>query len=244
MRRREFLGLVGGSAAAGPLAARAQQPAVPVIGFLSSVSPEAGAHLVDAFRRGLSEAGYRDGLNVKIEFRWARGQYDRLPAMAVELARKPLAVLVSIGGEPAALAAKAATSTIPIVFSVGEDPVKLGLVASYNRPGGNATGINLLSDTLEPKRLGTLRELLPQVSTIAALVNPSFPPAEMQSRDIEKAAQTLGMQIQFFRASSDSEIDAAMQSISQRRIPALIVAADPFFVTRRGNLIALAARYK
>ena len=153
-------------------------------------------------------------------------------------------VLVTVGGEPAALAAKAATSTIPIVFLVGSDPVKLGLVASYNRPGGNSTGVNMLTETLEPKRIGILRELLPQVSKIAVLVNPKFPPAEMQSRDIDQAAFSLGIQTEQFRASNESEIEAAFQSIARQQLPAMIVATDPFFVTRRNDLISLAARHR
>ena len=163
MKRRDFITLLGGAAAAWPLAARAEQAGVPVIGFLSSLAPESAVHLVAAFERGLSEAGYVDGQNVAVEYRWALGRYSQLPAMAAELARRSVAILVTTGGEPAALAAKAATSTIPIVFMVGGDPVKLGLVASYNRPSGNATGINLLTETMEPKRLGILRELLPQL---------------------------------------------------------------------------------
>jgi putative ABC transport system substrate-binding protein len=244
VKRREFITLLGGATAAWPIAASAQQSAMPVIGYLSGRGPDDAAHLVAAFQRGLSEAGYVDGHNVTIEYRWAYGEYDRLSAMAAELARKPVAVLVSTGGEPTALAAKAATSTIPIVFNVGGDPVKLGLVASYNRPGANATGINLLTETMEPKRLNILHDLLPQASTIATLANLMFPPAEMQSKQIEEAAQVIGIQAQLFRASTDSEIDAAFQSMAQQKIPALIVLANPFFDTRRGNLIALAARHK
>jgi putative ABC transport system substrate-binding protein len=242
--RREFITLLGGVVAACPLAARAQQTALPVIGFLSSLSPESTVHLVAAFQRGLSEAGYIDGQNVAIEYRWAFGQYNRLPEMATELVRKPVAMLITTGGEPAALAAKAATSTIPIVFMIGGDPVKLNLVASYNRPSGNATGINLLTETMEPKRIGMVRELLPQVGTIAVLVNPRFPPAATQSKDIEEAARTVGMQIQIFRASTIDEIEAAFPSIVQQKIPLLIVVTDPFFVSRRDDLIALAARHK
>src|ERR1700736_3993892 len=184
MRRREFLGVLGGATAAWPLAARAQQPAMPVIGYLSARSPDDTAHLVAAFRRGLGEHGFVEGQNVTIEYRWALGPYDRLPAMAAELVRRPVAILATTGGEPAALAAKAATSTIPIVFLIGGDPVKLGLVASYNRPGGNATGMNILTATLEAKRLGLLHALVPQATTIGVLLNPKFQPADNQLRDL------------------------------------------------------------
>jgi putative ABC transport system substrate-binding protein len=243
MRRRAFISLLGGAAAAWPLAARAQQPAMPVIGFLNTRSPQDAAHLATAFRRGLSEHGFVDGQNVTIDFRWADGQYDRLPALAAELVRRSVKVLAATGGDPAALAAKAATSTIPIVF-ITSDPVKLGLVASYNRPGGNATGINLLTNTMEPKRLGILRDLMPQASTIAALVDPRFPTAGIQSRDIEEAGHAIGIQTEVFHASTDSEVNAAFQSIAQRRLPALLVSGSPFFDTRRSNLITLAAQYK
>jgi putative tryptophan/tyrosine transport system substrate-binding protein len=242
--RREFIALVGSAAAARPLAAWAQQPQVPVVGFLSSLSREGAVQLEAAFQQGLNEAGYVYGQNVAIEYMWALGQYERLPTIATEFVRRPLSVLVTVGGEPAALAAKAATSTIPIVFLVGSDPVKLGLVASYNRPGGNATGINMLTETIEPKRIGILRELLPQASKIAVLTNPNFPPAEMQSKEIDQAARTLGMQTEQFRASTESEIEAAFQSIAQQHLPAMIVATDPFFVARRSDLIALAARHR
>jgi putative tryptophan/tyrosine transport system substrate-binding protein len=244
MRWREFIGGLGVAAAAWPLAARAQQPAMPVVGYLSSRTPDDTEHLLAAFRQGLQENGYIEGRNVALEYRWALGQYDRLPAMAAELARKPLAVIVSTGGDPAALAAKAATSTIPIVFVMGSDPLQYGLVASYNRPDGNATGINILTNTMEPKRLGILHDLMPQASMVAALVNPKFPPARMQSRDIEEAARAISIKTEVFEASTDGEIDAAFQSIAQQRIPALIVASDPFFDTRRANLIALAVRDK
>jgi putative ABC transport system substrate-binding protein len=176
--------MLGGAAAASPLAARAQQPAMPVIGYLSARSPEDTTHLVEAFRRGLSEAGFVEGQNVTIEYRWALGQADRLPGLAADLVRKPVTVLVSTGGESAALAAKAATSTIPIAFIIGGDPVKLGLAATYSRPGGNTTGISILTATLEPKRLELLRELVPQASTIGAFLDPNFPPYEGQLRDL------------------------------------------------------------
>jgi putative ABC transport system substrate-binding protein len=226
-----------------PFAAHAQQPAMPLIGYLSARSSEDTAHLLAAFRRGLSEGGFVEGKNLTIEYRWARGESDRLPALAAELARRPLAVLVSTGGEPAALAAKAATTTTPIVFAIGGDPVKAGLVASYNRPGGNATGIDILTNTLEAKRLGLLHELVPQAATIGFLLNPNSPAAKRQLRDVEEAARVLGLRIHVLRANSDREIDAAFQTVAQRRIVALAVAANTFFDTRREKLVALAARH-
>jgi putative tryptophan/tyrosine transport system substrate-binding protein len=238
--RRDFITLLGGAAAAWPLAARAQQSGVPVIGYLSVRSSE--NYLVEALRRGLTDTGYVEGQTVAIEYRWAMGQYDRMPAMAAELARRPVAVLVTAGGEPAALSAKAATSTIPIVFVIGGDPVKLGLVASYNRPGGNVTGISILTSTLEPKRLGLLHELVPKATTIAVLLNPNFQAFEGQERDVQEAARALGVHIHVLRASSDRDIEAAFEIVAHQRIAALAVGADPFFDTRRDKLVALAAR--
>jgi putative ABC transport system substrate-binding protein len=242
LQRREFVTLAS-AAVAWPFAARGQQPAMPVIGYLSARSPDDTAHLVAAFRRGLGEGGFVEGQNVTIEYRWALGQYDRLPAMAAELVRRPVAILATTGGEPAALAAKAATSTIPIVFLIGGDPVKLGLVASYNRPGGNATGMNILTATLEPKRLGMLRELVPQAATIGVLLNPKFQPAESQLRDLQEAAHAIGLQIHVLNAGTDRELDAVFETIAQQRIAALAVTADPFFDTRRNKLVGLAARH-
>ena len=243
IRRRKFLAtLLGGAAAAWPLAASAQQPATPVIGFLGVRSPDDTVTLA-AFRRGLSEGGFVEGQNVTIEYRWAIGQYDRLPAQAAELVQKPVAVLVSAGGEPAALAAKAATSTIPIVFTIGDDPVKLGLVASYNRPGGNLTGINIFTTTLEAKRLGLLHELVPQAAAIGVLLNANFPAAERQLRDVQGAARAIGLQIHALRANIDREIEVAFETVASQRIAALAVAASPFFTTRRDKIVALAARH-
>jgi putative ABC transport system substrate-binding protein len=238
--RRELLAALGG-AAAWPLAARAQQAAIPVIGYLSSRSPDDTAHLVAAFRRGLGENGFVEGQNVTIEYRWALGQYDWLPAMASELVRRPVAVLTTTGGEPSALAAKAATSTIPIVFAIGGDPVKAGLVASYNRPGGNATGINFQTHDMEAKRLGLLHELMPQAKVVAFLYNPKYVAAESQLHDVQQAARTLGLQIDVLHASTDNEINAAFRTMVQQRTAALILAADPFFDTRRSQLVVLAA---
>jgi putative tryptophan/tyrosine transport system substrate-binding protein len=241
MKRRDFITLLG-AAAAWPLAARGQQPAMPVIGYLSARSPEDTTHLVAAFRRGLVENGYVEGQNVAIQYRWALGQVDRLPVLAAELADRSVAIVVATGGPSAALAAKAATSTIPIVFSTG-DPVKAGLVASYNRPGGNTTGINLLTDTMEPKRLGLLHELVPQAATIGFLLNPDYPSAEDQSKDMLEAARAIGVHIHVLRANTNSEIEAAFETVAQDRIGALAVAASPFFDTRRDTLVALAARH-
>jgi putative tryptophan/tyrosine transport system substrate-binding protein len=231
-----------GGAIAWPIVARAQQPAMPVIGFLSSRSPDDTANLVVAFRRGLVDSGYIEGQTVTIEYTWALGQYDRLPAMALELARRPVAVLVTTGGEPAALAAKTATSSIPIVFAMG-DPVKRGLAASLNRPGGNATGVSILSPDLEAKRLGLLHELVPQAVTLSVLLNPNFPPAQDQLDEVQQAARATGLQIHVLRASTDREIDAAFDTAAQLRVSALSVTSDPFFDTRRDRLIALAARH-
>jgi putative ABC transport system substrate-binding protein len=240
-KRREFIRLVGGAAAAWPLAARAQQQSgMPIIGYLSVRSSD--NYLVEALRRGLRETGYVEGQNVAIVYHWASGQYDRMPAMATELARLPLAALVTAGGEPAALAAKAATSTIPIVFVIGGDPVKAGLVASYNLPGGNATGASILTPTMEAKRLGLLHELVPQATRIAVLLNPNFPPSEGQERDVQEAGRTLGIDIRVLRARSDREIEAAFESVAQQRIAAILVGSDPFFDSRRDQLVALAAR--
>jgi putative ABC transport system substrate-binding protein len=242
MRRREFIALLGG-AAAWPVTARAQQAAMPVVGYLSARSPQDTAHLVQAFRRGLAEAGFVEGQNVLIEYRWAFGQHDRLPGLAADLVRNPLTVLVTTGGEVAALAAKAATSTIPIAFIIGTDPVKLGLAASYNRPGGNATGINILTNSLEPKRLELLRELVPQASAIGALFDPTFLAYEDQFRDVREAARALDLQVYELRASTDAEIDLAYETVARQRIAAVTVAAGPFFDTRRDRLVALAARH-
>jgi putative ABC transport system substrate-binding protein len=244
MRRRDIITLLGAAAANAvwPLPPRAQQP-MPVVGYLSARSPDDAGHLAEAFRSGLSEAGYVEGRNVAIEYRWALGHYDRLPAMAAELVRRPVTLLAATGGEPAALAARAATSTIPIVFAIGGDPVKLGLAASFNRPSHNATGISLLTNILEPKRIGLLHDLVPNARTIGALVNPSFPPAEVQSRDAQEAARALGIGIHIFRADADRDIDEAFATIARERVGALAVFASPFFDTRRDKLVGLAARH-
>jgi putative ABC transport system substrate-binding protein len=243
MKRREFITLLGGAAAAWPFAARAQQPAMPVIGFMSSRSPEDSVNVLGAFRKGLSEGGLIEGANVGIEFRWARGAYDRLPALAAELVSRRVAVLVAVGGDPSALAAKAATSTIPIVFN-STDPIKSGLVASLNRPGGNATGVYILTSDLEPKRLGLLHELLPGTALFGALLNPKFPPAAQQGLELAEAARTVGRPIILLNASNDAELNAALATLVRQRVVAMLVAGDPFFDTRRDNIIAFAAQQK
>ncbi len=224
-------------------AAQEQQQAVRLVGFLSSGSADASAHLMVAFHQGLAECGYVERQNLTVEYRWAEGQYDRLSPLAVELARMPLAVLVSVGGQPAAVVAKAAALTIPIVASFSADPVASGLVTSLNRPGGNITGIVSSSATLELKRLELLHELMPQAASIGVLVNANNPQFASQLRDIRAAASTLGMQLHILRAATDHEIDTAFDSIAQDRISALAVASNSFFITRRDILVALAARH-
>ena len=241
MRRREFITLLGG-AAAWPLATRAQQPAMPVIGFLSARSPDESARVLPAFQRGLAQASYADGQNVMIEYRWALGQYDRLGAFASELVRRPVNMIVAVGGEPSARAAKAATATIPIVATFSADPVATGLVASFSRPGGNLTGISDLASSLEPKRLELLRELVPQATTFAVVLNPTFPPSAQQQRDVEEAARAIGVRLHSLRASTDEEIELAFSSITQLKVQAFTIASDPFLLTRRDKIVALAAR--
>jgi putative ABC transport system substrate-binding protein len=244
MKRREFITLLGGAAAAWPLAARAQQqPAMPVVGFLGTASAGPFAHLVASLRRGLLETGFVEGRNVAIEYRWAEGQYDRVPALAADLVRRQVAVIVTVGGEPSAAAATAATATIPIVFNTGTDPVKLGLVASLARPGGNATGVNIFTTELTEKRLGLLRDLVPAAPTIAVLLNPNFPAAAANVREAEAAARAIGKQVVIFNASSDAEIETAFANLVQAQCRALLVGADPFFNSRRGLIVALAARH-
>ena len=248
MKRREFITLLGGAAAAPsmfwPRLASAEQATMPVIGFLSSRSPAESSHLVAAFRAGLQAGGYVEGQNVAIEYRWAEGQYDRLPALAVDLVRRGVAVLATTGGEPSALAAKAATSTIPIVFTVGGDPVKIGLVASLNRPGGNATGVSLLTTVPEAKRLGLLHELVPNAALIGVLINPNYQGAEAQSREVQDAARAIDRPIEIAMAGNDRQLEAAFGTLVQQHADALLVGADPFFGTRRDRIIALAVQFK
>jgi ABC-type uncharacterized transport system substrate-binding protein len=242
MERRDFLTLLGGAAAAWPLAARAQQAAMPVIGYLNNGSPDSDTHRLSGLRRGLNQIGYVEGRNLVIEYRWAANQADRLSALAAELVRIQVAVIVAAGLLPA-LAAKSATTSIPIVFSVGADPVQLGLVASLNRPGGNLTGFNNMAGELGAKGLALLHELVPGTTTVGFLVNPNNPVSELTTRDVLAAAPALGVQVQILKASSDREIDAAFVSLVQSRIGALLVRTDAFFNSRIEQLVALAARH-
>ncbi len=241
MIRRDFITLVGGAAAAWPLAARAQQPAMPVIGFMNGGSPV--PHLLAAFRQGLSETGYIEDHNVKIEYRWAESHYDRLPGMAADLVHRQVTVIAATG-TPAAVAAKAATATIPIVFDTAGDPVKLGLVASLNRPGRNLTGVTVLNSELVSKRLGLLHDLIPTATIIGLLVNPTDPRAETQTRDMQEAAHSLGLQIHILNASTEREIDTAFAGLVQLRADALIVGTGDLFFNRPQHLAALAARQR
>ena len=241
MKRREFITLVGG-AAAWPLAVPAQT-AIAIIGFLSSRSSGDSEHLVTAFRLGLKETGYVEGDNAVIAFRWAEGRYDRLPAQAAELARQRVAVIVAAGGNVVAFAAKAATSTIPTVFIVGSDPVQDGLVASLARPGGNITGVTLITSELGAKRLGLLRELVPSAALIAVLLNPTSSASQQQSRDIEAAAGAIGQRIVMLGASNDRELETAFATLKQAQAGAIVIMPDPFFTTQRERLIALAGRH-
>ena len=244
LKRRDVLSLLGGAAAAWSLAARAQQPAMPVIGFMSARSPEDSVHLLEAFRRGLKEGGFVEGENAAIEFRWARGDYSRLPTLAADLVSRQVAVIVAAGGEPSGFAAKAATATIPIVFGIGGDPVKAGLVESFSRPGGNVTGVTLLTNLMEPKRLGLLRDLAPGIPLIGALINPDFPPAALQLQQIEEAARGIGQRIVIAKANNDDALESAFASLVQEGVGALLVAADPYFDTRRDRIVAFAARQR
>jgi len=242
MRRREFITLLGGAAAAWPYAARAQQSAVPSIGFLNAQSRDSVAHAVAAFCRGLDELGYAEGRNLAIEYRWADGHVDRLPALAADLVQRQVAVIAATGGDPAALAVKRETSTIPIVFTIGGDPVALGLVANLNRPGGNITGISQINVLLDPKRLEVLHELMPGVAVAAVLRNPSNANAAVQVAALQTAARTMGIDLRLVTAATEREIDAAFTMLADMRVGMLMVASDPFFNGRRAQIIALAAR--
>jgi putative ABC transport system substrate-binding protein len=242
MRRRQFITLLGGAAATWPLAARAQQAAVPVIGFLNAASPDTNADRMRGFRQGLKDTGYVEGENVAIEYRWAEGQFDRLPALVAELVRRQVAVIAAFGNS-AAVAAKAATTAIPIVFNVGEDPVRLGLVASLAHPGGNVTGINVFATELAAKRLDLLREMVPAATRVAVLVSPSnAATSESTVRDTTAAARAMGLQVQVLNADTSREIDAAFATLARERPDALVVDPNPFFVSRRVQLVNLASR--
>ena len=243
MDRRTFMGSVAGGLVAAPLAAHAQKSAIPMIGFLGSASPAQSAPFVAAFRKGLNETRYVEGKNVAIEFRWAEGQYDRLPALASELVRRQMAVLVATGGPGAALAAKAATSTIPIVFTTGSDPVQFGLVASLGHPGGNATGVTIFTVDLVAKRMELLRELVPKANVIAFISNPNTPYAESEVGKAQEAARSFGQQLHVVRAATAQEIDAAFATLVQLRAGAVLIGTDPFFSSRREQFVALAARH-
>jgi ABC-type uncharacterized transport system substrate-binding protein len=242
IRRREFITLLGGAAAAWPLGVKAQQPAIPVIGFLNSASPEAFASYVEAFLIGLKEVGFVEGQNLAVEYSWARGRYDQLPLLATELVERNVAVIAA-SGEPAVMAARTATSTVPLVFLIGGDPVRLGLVAGFNRPGGNATGVTILALMLDVKRLGLLREALARASTIAVLTNPNFPGSAARMGDVQQAARDIGQGLVIAAARNEAEIEKAFADFDRRRPDALLVAGDPFFNARRDLIVALASRY-
>jgi putative ABC transport system substrate-binding protein len=244
MRRRDFIVFLGSAATASPLAGQAQQPAMPAIGFLNSASPETYGPQLAGFRQGLHEVGYTEGQNVAIEFRWAQSQYDRLPELAVDLVRHKVAVITATGGTVSAIAAKSATTTIPIVFTSGGDPVRMGLVASLSRPGGNVTGVNLFTSTLAAKRLELLHELVPAAKVIAVLVNPANPNSEPDMRAVEMAAPAIGVQIVVLKASNGVEIGKAFDALTQYKVDAVLVGADPLFNNSgRDQLIVLTARH-
>ena len=242
MRRREFIALIG-SAAVLPLAARAQQPAMPVIGFLSSRSPAEAATVVNAFRSGLGEVGYFEGKNVTIEYRWAEGRYDRLPALASELVNHQVSVIAATGGDVSALAAKSATASIPIVFTAGGDAVKIGLVSSFNKPGGNITGVNLFFTEMGAKRLELLHLLIPETTAIAMLINPNNPTSSADQKDVQAGARSIGAQISVFTASHESDFEQAFANIVEQNASALLIGDDPFLFSQRDQLVRLSARY-
>jgi putative ABC transport system substrate-binding protein len=244
MRRREFIGLIGGGAAAWPFGAVAQQAAMPVVGFLGTGSPQSDVFRVTAVRQGLMEAGYIEGKNVAFEYRWAEDQYGRLPVLASELVRREVAVIVAIGGITAAIAAKSATATIPIVFEMGGDPVEAGLVASFNRPGGNVTGVTNLIGKLAAKQFEVLHQAVPNAALIGFLVNPTLADAGSQTKNALAAAESVGQKMVIVQARNDSDLGAAFDMLAQQHASALVVGADPFFNTRRDKLVELAARYE
>jgi putative ABC transport system substrate-binding protein len=243
IRRRDFITLVGGAAASWPLAARAQQRALPVIGFLGGVSPVVSAKTIEAFRKGLGEAGYVEGRNVMIEFRWAESSVDQLTNLAVDLVRRQVDVIATSASTPAAVAAKGVTATIPIVFNIGGDPVQLGLVASLNRPGGNATGVSFLASDTVAKSLEVLHDVVPNATTVAALVNPQNPISQAIARQAQDAARVLGLQLHVFYASNERELETAFASLRQQYAEGLLIGGDVFFTRRLKELVALTVRH-
>lgn len=243
MRRRDFIKVVG-SITVWPLVAQAQQPGTPVIGFLSSRSPDESKHVLAAFHKGLSDAGFIEGTNVAVEYRWALGEYEKLPALAADLVRRNVAVIAAVGGDVSARAAEQATSAIPIVFGAASDVVRAGLVKSLSKPEGNATGFTLLTNDLEPKRLGLLHDLLPKADVVGVLYDPNFPPAVDQLAAIEKAAETIALRVDVLRAGNDDDLNAGLQSLRNHRVSALLLTAAPYFDTRRGRIIEFAAENK
>ena len=244
MRRRDFLGVLGGAAAAWPLAARAQQPAKPVIGFLHSGSPGPYSYALTAFRRGLGEAGFVEGDSVTIDYRWAEDRFDRLPALAGELVRRNVSLIFVGGGDIAALAAKSATATIPIVFAIGADPVQQGIVASLNRPGGNVTGVTFLAVEIRPKMVELIRELLPRAKKVAVLGNPNRPGFERLVNDVVKPARAAGLDVRVLKAGNEREIEAAFSTFNQARVDGLLVLSDPVYTNRRDQIARLQRSYK
>ena len=244
LRRREFITLLSSAAATWPLAARAQQQGVPVIGFLSTRSPAEAASDLAAFRQGLGQTGYFEGKNVAIEYRWAEGRYDRLPALAAELVARQVAVIAAVGGEPSALAAKAATATIPIVCTLGGDAVAAGLVAHLNRPGGNITGVTIVGLEMGPKRVELAHQLVPNGSVLATLINSKFPLTLAEAHDMQAAAHSLGLQLTVLDASTEGEIDAVLAGLARQKVDALLINTDPFLLGQREQIVQLAARYK
>jgi putative ABC transport system substrate-binding protein len=243
MKRRDFIKLIGGAAAAWPLAARAEQSPLPVIGYLATRSPGEDLHLLAAFRQGLKEAGYIEGQNVAVEYRYAANHYERLPGLAGDLVRRQVTVIFAGGGIPAATAAKEASSTIPIVIAIGGDPVQLGLIASLNRPGGNITGVNLLNNELAPKLVQLLQELLPKATEIGFLINPNNPVTESLASEVTAAGHTIGQRMHLVTATTETDLALVFETIARLRVDALLVQGDPFLNNRRDQLVALAARH-
>ena len=243
MNRRDFITLLGGATFPWPLVARAQQPPMPIVGFLHSGSPEPMAHILTGFRLGLRDTGYVEGQNVAVEYRWARGHYDQLPALAAVLVKQGVSVIAAGGGEVTAQAVKMETSTIPVVFALASDPVKAGLAESLNRPGGNFTGVISLTSDVETKKFGLLRETVPHTAVIAMLINPNYPPDELAAMEVQTAAHSLLQRLVVLRASSEQDIESVFATLVEQQVGALLVAGDPFFNSHRELLVALAARH-